>query len=113
VKTRHVAGPDDRVAVLDAPVVPTGGADQATKPEEKESIDDLYRRARKPPAEGPCKGCGQDRPLNRLMLCFRCWVLKNLSDWAKLEGNSWSVGQPHPSWCHCGLPEHAGQGGGN
>ena len=67
------------------------------KPEEKEKIEDVERRARKPPADGPCKGCGQNKPLNRLFLCYRCWTEKQLAD------RGWKAGQPHPSWCGCDL----------
>lgn len=66
-------------------------------PEEKESAEDLKRRARKPPADGPCKGCGQAKPLNRLMLCYPCWVKKQNSD------KGWREGQPHPAGCGCAL----------
>jgi len=64
--------------------------------------------SKKPPKDGPCKGCGKDRPLNRLMLCYACWVKKNLLDWAKAHGQDWLPGDPHPSWCQCALPEHKG-----
>lgn len=67
------------------------------KPEEKEKIDDIERRARKPPAEGPCKGCGKDKPLNRLFLCYPCWVSKMNKE------RGWKDGQPHPDSCGCDL----------
>ena len=70
--------------------------------------------SRKPPADGPCKGCGQEKPLNRLMLCYRCWVIKNLQDEAKSRGEDFLPGiDPHPSWCKCTLPEHGGRTAGN
>lgn len=90
---------------LDKPAVET--ADKA-KPEEKESVEDIERRSRKPPADGPCKGCGNDRPLNRLMLCYSCWVKKNLLDWSRANGDRWIPGDAHPDWCECVTPEHAG-----
>lgn len=65
------------------------------KPEEKETPEDIKKRSRKPPAEGPCKRCGLDKPINRLMLCYSCWVKTNL------EKDGWREGQPHPSTCGC------------
>lgn len=81
----------------------------------KETPESIKKRSRKPPSDGPCKGCGKNLPLNRLMLCFKCWVNKNLSDWAKAEGNDFIPNiDPHPAWCHCGLAEHGGnRSGGN
>ncbi len=69
-------------------------------PEEKEEIDDIEKRARKPPADGPCKGCGENKPLNRLFLCYKCWVFKRLND----ADPSWLPGDPHPSTCGCDGP---------
>lgn len=68
-----------------------------TKPEEKETPEEIKKRARKPPADGPCRGCGKNLPLNRLMLCYSCWVKKQLSD------RGWREGQPHPAGCGCDL----------
>lgn len=68
-----------------------------TQPAKKEKVEDIQKRGRKPPKDGPCKGCGQNKPLNRLMLCYPCWVKKRLRD----EG--WREGQPHPSSCKCDL----------
>ena len=94
----------------DAPVE----APPKEKPEEKEDIDDIEKRARKPPADGPCKGCGKNLPLNRLFLCFRCWAIKNIEDWAKAEGVDFiPTVDAHPAWCGCGLPEHGGKRGGD
>lgn len=82
------------------------------KEEEKEGIKDIEKRARKPPSEGPCLGCGNNLPLNRLELCFRCWVNKNLDDWAKSQGRDFiPTVDAHPAWCGCGLPEHGGDKG--
>lgn len=93
---------------------PAAPAEAPPKEEKKESPEDIQKRARKPPAEGPCKGCGKNLPLNRLFLCFRCWVNKNLTDWARATGQDFipSV-DAHPSWCGCGLPEHGGSQNGN
>lgn len=88
-----------------APAAPTEPPKEEKKPDEKESPEDIKKRARKPPAEGPCKGCGKNLPLNRLMLCYRCWVNKNLTDADKdfIPGID-----PHPKTCQCDLPEHGG-----
>lgn len=75
----------------------TGRRELVDAPEEKESPEDIKKRARKPPAEGPCRGCGKSKPLNRLMLCYLCWVNKQNSD------KGWREGQPHPAGCGCDL----------
>lgn len=67
------------------------------KPEEKESPEEIKKRARKPPADGPCKRCGGNKAINRLMLCYPCWVK------VRLEEGGWKEGQPHPSTCGCGI----------
>lgn len=68
-----------------------------SKPEEKERVDDIERRARKPPKDGPCRRCGKDKPLNRLFLCYPCWVSKMNKE------RGWRDGQPHPDSCGCDL----------
>lgn len=94
------------------PAAPTETPADKPKPEEKEDIEDIEKRARKPPAEGPCKGCGQNMALNRLMLCYKCWVHKNISDWAKENGQDFiPTVDKHPYWCKCTLPDHNGKGG--
>ncbi len=95
------------VAVEETTTAPVAPA-PTEKPEEKESIEDIFKRAAKPPADGPCKGCGESKPLNRLMLCFPCWVKKQILDEAKEKGWDWIPGDPHPSHCGCNLPEHNG-----
>lgn len=92
---------------------PTGIHKKEHEEEPKETPEEIKKRARKPPADGPCKGCGKNLPLNRLMLCFKCWVLKNLLDWSKESKSDWIPGDPHPSFCGCGLPEHGGKSFGN
>jgi hypothetical protein len=89
----------DETAVVDAPPAPEAPPEEKPKEkeEEKEDIDDIEKRARKPPSEGPCRGCGKNLPLNRLMLCYRCWVNKRNSD------KGWKEGQPHPADCGCDL----------
>lgn len=67
------------------------------KEEEKETPEDIKKRARKPPSDGPCKRCGQNKPINRLMLCYPCWVK------AELEKGGWREGKNHPDSCGCDL----------
>ena len=93
------------------PVAPTETPSETPKPEKKEDIEDIEKRARKPPADGPCKGCGQNMPLNRLMLCYKCWVNKKLMDEAKARGEEFIPGiDPHHKSCDCELPDHFGKG---
>ena len=64
---------------------------------------------RRPPSRGLCRRCGQNKPINRLMLCYPCWVKTGLEEKA-----GWREGMPHPDWCRCeGLPEHARRFDGN
>lgn len=93
------------------PVAPAETPAETAKPEEKEDIDDIEKRARKPPSDGPCKGCGQSKPINRLMLCYKCWVHKNIADWAKANNQDFiPTVDAHPFWCKCTLPDHGGKG---
>jgi len=72
---------------------PDIAAPPAAEPEE--TPEDIKRRARRPPADGPCKGCGKNKPLNRLFLCYDCWLLKRLKE------QGWREGLPHPPGCGC------------
>lgn len=84
---------------IEAPAETTPPKDD-TKPAEKETPEDIEKRGRKPPADGPCKGCGENKPLNRLMLCYKCWLYKRLND----ADPSWLPGDPHPKTCGCDGP---------
>lgn len=64
---------------------------------ERPDLDKLKQR--RPPKDGPCKRCGQERPLNRLMLCYPCWVKTVLED-----KFGWREGLSHPSGCDCEVP---------
>lgn len=88
---------------IEAPPAPP-----AAHPAEKESPKDIEKRARKPPAEGPCMRCGQDKPLNRLFLCYPCWVLTRNEEAAKARGETWRPGMPHYKGCGCDLPDCQG-----
>ncbi|MBI5629484.1 MAG: hypothetical protein HY921_01230 [Elusimicrobia bacterium] len=65
-------------------------------------------KQRKPPSDGLCRRCGQNKPVNRLMLCYPCWVK------AELEKRGWREGEPHPDWCACeGSSDHKRLSDGN
>lgn len=64
--------------------------------EEEPDLDKLKQRT--PPKDGTCLRCGQDKPVNRMMLCYVCWVKSNL------EETGWREGMPHPAWCACSVP---------
>lgn len=84
------------------------------KAKEKEDID-LNRLSRNsPPKRGLCRRCGENKPINRLMLCYPCWVKTNLEEEAKSRGEVWREGMSHPDWCQCegvgGHPERRSAG---
>ncbi len=62
-------------------------------PQEEVDLNRIPKRA--PPKKGLCLRCGEDKPINRLMLCYPCWVKVNL------EKDGWKEGQPHPESCGC------------
>jgi hypothetical protein len=69
-------------------------------PEEEPDLRKLMQR--KPPSSGLCRRCGDNKPINRLMLCYPCWVK------TELEKDGWREGQPHPDSCGCeGVGGHA------
>lgn len=68
---------------------------EAPSDEEDKDIDKIKQR--KPPSRGLCRRCGENAPINRLMLCYPCWVK------TVLEEKGWKEGAPHPSWCNCEL----------
>jgi hypothetical protein len=83
-----------------------------TLPEDKEAVDEEKDprkvKQRKPPKDGLCRRCGLNKPVNRLMLCYPCWVK------SELEKSGWSEGEPHPDSCACeGLTDHKRLSDGN
>lgn len=75
-------------------------------PEDEKDEDKLKQR--KPPKDGICRRCGRNKPINRLMLCYPCWVKTNL------EKDGWREGMPHPEHCQCeGLKDHVRRTDGN
>lgn len=63
------------------------------KPKEEPDLRKLSQK--KPPSRGLCRRCGENKPINRLMLCYPCWVK------SELEKDGWREGQPHPDSCGC------------
>ena len=51
---------------------PKGTEEKEEAPEDEKDIDKLKQR--KPPSRGLCRRCGENKPINRLMLCYECWV---------------------------------------
>ncbi|OIO08654.1 MAG: hypothetical protein AUJ52_07715 [Elusimicrobia bacterium CG1_02_63_36] len=75
----------------------------AEKKDGDEDLDLDKLKQRTPPKDGTCRRCGEDRPINRMKLCYKCWVISNLED----QVPGWKAGDPHPAWCQCeGLPGH-------
>jgi hypothetical protein len=74
----------------------------------KDEKDPAKIKQRKPPKDGLCRRCGENKPINRLMLCYPCWVK------SELENTGWKEGMPHPDWCRCeGLKDHSRRSDGN
>ena len=47
---------------------------------EETETEDKPMHGNAPPKRGICRRCGENRPINRLMLCYRCWVITNLEE---------------------------------
>jgi hypothetical protein len=78
------------------------------EPAETDEQDPTKVKQRKPPSGGMCRRCGENKPINRLMLCYPCWVKSNL------EESGWREGMPHPDWCACeGIKDHVRLSDGN
>ncbi len=76
------------------------------KAEEEPDLRKLSQK--KPPSNGLCRRCGENKPINRLMLCYPCWVK------SELEKDGWHEGEPHPDSCGCqGVGGHERQSEGN
>ena len=76
--------------VIENPQVETP---EKEKPEEEPDLRKLSQK--KPPSGGLCRRCGENKPINRLMLCYPCWVK------SELEKDGWREGMPHPEECRC------------
>ena len=73
--------------------------------EDKDTGKDKPKFGSRPPKDGPCKRCGENKPLNRLFLCYPCWVK------VELEKRGWHEGEPHPAGCGCDMTTQHGSGG--
>ena len=90
-------------------MVEPGSIDAPPREEPAEETDLRKIAQKKPPSNGLCRRCGRNKPINRLMLCYPCWVKTELEDKA-----GWREGMPHPDWCQCeGLKDHQKQSFGN
>ncbi len=77
--------------------------------QELDEKDPTKLKQRKPPEGGLCRRCGDNKPINRLMLCYPCWVKTVLE-----EKSGWREGMPHPDWCRCeGVSDHQRRSDGN
>ena len=91
---------------LTIPEFEVADAPEIVKEEER---DPARLKQRKPPSRGLCRRCGENKPINRLMLCYPCWVKTELEDKA-----GWREGMPHPADCDCeGSKDHARRSDGN
>ena len=95
---------------------PPEGKPKEKETDEKTALDEAKDNAEdrpdcggaKPPEDGHCRECKRLRKLNRLKLCYPCFVELVLMDEAKKRGFEWKPGDKHPDWCGCeGLGEHA------
>ncbi|MBI3297446.1 MAG: hypothetical protein HYZ75_04745 [Elusimicrobia bacterium] len=86
---------DEMLAELLEKKAPVDNAPDAVE-EDEPDLDKLSQKA--PPKEGICRRCGEDKPINRVMLCYVCWVKSNL------EEQGWREGKPHPASCQCEVP---------
>ena len=74
-------------------------ADPEAPPEDDDQHEVDRAAGRRPPKDGMCKRCGENKPVNRLMLCYPCWVKSVLEEKA-----GWREGQIHPDECSCAIP---------
>src|SRR3990167_3457578 len=103
IKANHPAhsGTSTGTTEATAPPAPVDEKEAAEDPD----IEKIPKPA--PPSRGLCRRCGEDKPINRLMLCYPCFVKTNL------EEHGWREGQSHPEWCECTLPgKHSDSAGG-
>ncbi|MEK7234113.1 MAG: hypothetical protein AAB268_09885, partial [Elusimicrobiota bacterium] len=66
--------------------MPPAQPDQRELPREEIDLARVPKRA--PPSKGMCMRCGENKPINRLMLCYPCWVK------SQLEKDGWKEGEP-------------------
>lgn len=104
--------------VADPKIAPAAPAAEPPAKADPSALDDAKDQAEKrpdcggakPPEDGPCRECKRLRRLNRLRLCYPCFVELVLMEEAEKRGFKWKPGDQHPDWCSCeGLGEHAGR----
>lgn len=104
----------------EAPTAPAVETPAEAPAEEKSALDDAKDDAKpkdetggaEPPVEGNCRECKRWRRINRLKLCYPCFVELVLMDEAKKRKFEWKPGDKHPDWCSCdGLGEHKNEDG--
>lgn len=89
--------------VIENPTAETGSVEAP-----QEEVDVTRIPQRRPPSRGLCRRCNENKPINRLMLCYPCWVK------TQLEKSGWKDGEPHPDWCECvGSSAHQRRSDGN
>jgi len=88
--------------------------DDAVKAVDENRKKPVPKEGRRVPGDGKCIRCGEKKPINRLKLCYKCFVIVNI---IKIErerfGRFWKEGMRHPDWCQCTLPEHVRSSSGN
>lgn len=88
--------------------------DEAVKAVKDNKEKPVPKEGRRVPGGGKCVRCGENKPINRLKLCYKCWVLVEIMEVEKAKfGRSWNEKMPHPDWCQCTLPEHKRSSSGN
>jgi hypothetical protein len=113
----HILVSEDGDIIVADPAAPV---EAPVEKEKKSALEEAYEDAEpkdehggsKPPHNGNCRECKRDRPLNRLKLCYACFVELVLMDEAKKRSDPWKPGESHPKWCACeGLGEHTNSDG--
>ena len=53
--------------------------EEASEEKAEDEKDPTKLKQRTPPSRGMCMRCGHNKPINRLMLCYPCWVKSELT----------------------------------
>lgn len=105
----------DEAEVTDPAAAPVAPVAEPPTTDAPSALDDAKDQAEdrpdcggsKPPEPALCRECKRLRMLNRLRLCYPCFVELVLMDEAKRRGHEWKPGDKHPDFCSCeGLGEH-------
>jgi len=86
--------------------------DDAVKAVDDNKNKPVPKEGRRVPGKGKCIRCGEKKPINRLKLCYYCFVITEIIRVEKEKfGRVWRDGMTHPNWCQCVLPgTHGGRG---